>query len=62
LTATVIACPYCKCAGAVESRLVGEGNPPMPVFATDGFHIETGRTADGADLVICDACDEIIVL
>jgi uncharacterized protein YbaR (Trm112 family) len=62
LTAIVVACPYCKHAGAVDSRLAGEGNPPEPIFTTDGFHIETGRTANGAALVICDACDEIIVV
>ena len=47
-------------AGAAEWTPVGEGKPPVPVFATDGFHIETGRTADGEALVICDACDKII--
>lgn len=62
MTAIAVVCPHCKCAGTVGCRLAGEGKPPVPVFATEGFHIETGRMAGDQALVVCDACDEIIVL
>ncbi|MEI9931559.1 MAG: hypothetical protein WDM89_13730 [Rhizomicrobium sp.] len=62
LTTVAVICPHCKRTGAIECRLVGEEKPPVPVFATDGFHIETGRTAGKEALVVCGACDEIIVL
>ena len=57
-------CPNCGQAGLrtweeslTQSRTVGEGRRLTSV--SSGFHIETGRTASGEPLIVCDLCDEI---
>lgn len=62
MTDVVIVCPHCKRSGTIECKVIGEGKPPMPVFATGGFHIEAGRLPDVESIVVCNDCDEIIVL
>jgi hypothetical protein len=39
-----------------QSRIAGEGRKLVSV--SEGFHIETGRTASGEPLIVCDVCDE----
>jgi hypothetical protein len=62
LTAIAALCPHCKRSGTIDCAVISEGRPPEPVSATGGFHIETGRMADGKVLVVCDTCDEILSL
>jgi hypothetical protein len=57
-------CPNCKQAGVREwmesaalSRLFGMGRTLAGV--SEGFHIETGRTASGEPIIVCNTCDEI---
>jgi hypothetical protein len=57
-------CTNCEQAGdrtweesSTQSRFVGEGR--TLVCVSSGFHIETGRTATGEPLIVCNECDEI---
>ena len=62
MTAAVVVCPHCKRIGAANCRSAADGKPQVPFFVSDGFHIETGRAAGDEVFVVCDDCDEIIVL
>ena len=57
-------CTNCGQAGdrtweesSAQSRIAGDGRALVGV--SSGFHIETGRTASGEPLIICNECDEI---
>jgi hypothetical protein len=39
-----------------QNRRAGEGRKFISV--SEGFHIETGRTASGEPLIVCNVCDE----
>ena len=42
-----------------QSRAAGEGRKLISV--SEGFHIETGRTASGEPLIVCNVCDQFQV-
>jgi hypothetical protein len=59
----VLICPGCAIIGlvtweeSVPDRSLGAER--LLVHVSPGFHSETGRTASGEALIVCDACDTI---
>ena len=59
-----LVCPDCGQKGTAsweENSSPGRvGSVRRVVDLSDGFHVEEGRTASGAALVICNVCDTIL--